>query len=55
MFQTGIVENIETGILYSVTFSSKIVPFMKYVDKDGRAGQQATVYNMAHAQCMLDT
>ena len=29
MFQTKVVEKIKTPIMYSVTFSSKIAPFMR--------------------------
>jgi len=28
MFETNVVEKIKTHVLYSLTFSSKIVPFM---------------------------
>jgi hypothetical protein len=34
-------------------FFLESVPFMKYVEKYGRAGQ-ATDGNMAHAHCMMD-
>ena len=56
VFQTRVVEKIETGILYSVTFFfSKILSFIKYVEKYGRTGRQATDYNMVHVHCILDT
>jgi hypothetical protein len=50
------VEKIETLILCSVTFFfvSKIVPFMRYVEKYCRAVKAADD-NMVHARCMLDT
>jgi hypothetical protein len=35
-------------------FFSKIVPFMRYVEKYGRAGQ-ATDDSVARAHCMLDS
>jgi hypothetical protein len=53
MFQTEVVEKIKTHILCSVTFFSKIMPFMRYVEIFCRVGQ-ATDDNMAHAHCMLD-
>jgi hypothetical protein len=53
MFHTKVVEKTKTHILCSVTFLNKIVPFMKYVEKRGRAGQPSDD-NTAHALCMLD-
>jgi hypothetical protein len=52
MFQTKFVEKFETRFVFSNSFR-KFVPFMRYVDKCGRAGQ-ATDHNTAHAHCMLD-
>jgi len=54
MFQTKAVEKIKTHILCSVTFFSKIVPFIRYVEKYYRSGQ-ATDENVVHVHCMLDT
>ena len=55
MFQAKVVDKIKTYILLSVSFSSKIVPFMRdKVGKYGTAGQ-ATEDNMAYAHCMLST
>jgi len=54
MFQRKVVEKIKTRILCSVTFFTKIVPFMGKGVNDCRAGQ-TTDDNMAHAHCMLDT
>ena len=48
------VWKIETYILFSVTFFSKIVPFMRESGKYSRT-KQATDDTMAHAHCMLDT
>jgi hypothetical protein len=39
MFQIEVIEKIKTHILCSVTFFLKIVPFMRYVEKYGRAWQ----------------
>jgi len=47
MFQKKVVEKIKTHILCSVTFLSKILPFMRKLEKCARAGQ-ATDDNMAH-------
>jgi hypothetical protein len=55
MFQTKVVKKIKARNLFSVTFFSKIVPFMKYLEKYGKPGRQATDDNMAHTHCMLDT
>jgi hypothetical protein len=33
MFQTKVVEKLETHILYSITFFPKIMPFMRYGGK----------------------
>jgi len=52
MFRTIVVEKINRHILCSVTFFSKIMPFIKNVEKYYRA-RQATDENMAHAHCML--
>ena len=54
MFQTKVVEKIETHILCSVTFFRKSWRLWDNVEKCGRAGQ-VTDDNMAHAHCMLDT
>ena len=54
MFQTKVVQKIETHILCSITFFSKILPLWDNVKKHSRAGQ-ATYDNMVHAHCMLDT
>jgi len=53
MFQTKVVENIKTHILYSVTFFRKSYRLWDNVEKYCRAGQ-ATDGNMAHAHCMVD-
>jgi len=53
MFQTKVVEKLKTSILCSVTFFSKIVPFMNNMNKY-RAGQ-ATHNDMAHAYNVLGT
>ena len=54
MFRTKVVEKIKTHILCSVTFFRKSYRLWDNVEKYCRAGQ-ATVDNMAHAHCMLDT
>jgi hypothetical protein len=54
LFQTEIVEKIKIRILCCLTFFfSKILPFMRYVEKYCRAGQATNDY-MAHAPCILD-
>jgi hypothetical protein len=54
MFQTEVVEKIETDIVCSITgVSPKIVTFLDNVDKYCRDGQ--ATYDMAHAHFMLDT
>ena len=53
MFQTKVVEKIETHILYSIPFFLKSCRLWENVEKYGRAGQ-ATDDNMAHAHCVLD-
>jgi hypothetical protein len=45
-------ENRKRHFVFSNSFS-KIVPFMKYVEKYGRAGRQTTDENIAHAHYML--
>jgi hypothetical protein len=45
-------ENQNTHFVFS-NFFPKIVPFMRKVEKHGRA-RQATNDNMAHAHCVLD-
>jgi len=45
-------ENQNTYFMFK-TFFSKIVPFIRYVEKFCRAGQ-TTDDNMAHARCLLD-
>jgi hypothetical protein len=47
MFQKQRAEKMKTNILYSITFFSKIVPFIRYEEKYSRAGQ-VTDGNMAH-------
>jgi hypothetical protein len=39
MLQTTVVEKIKTLILCSVTVCPKISPFMRYVQKYGKAGE----------------
>ena len=55
MFQTNIVEKIETDTMYSVTsiFFKSYRLWHNVEKKNCRAGQ-ATCENMAHAHCMLD-
>jgi hypothetical protein len=55
MFQTEVIEKIETHILCSITFISppKVVPFIRFVEKCSTG--QATDDNVAHAHCMPDT
>jgi hypothetical protein len=55
MFQTKVIDKIKTRILLSVTFSPKIMPFMRYCGKiryspTGHRWQ----YNTAHALGMVD-
>jgi hypothetical protein len=52
MFQTKVVELIETHILYSVTFFRKSYRLWDNVEKYSEAREAAD--NMAHARCMLD-
>jgi hypothetical protein len=51
MFQMKYVEKKSNKVFCSITFFSKIVPFLK-VEKYGRAGH-ATDNSMAHAHCAL--
>ena len=53
MFQTKVVEKIETHILYSVTFSRKPCRLWDNVGKYCRT-EQATDDNMTRAHCILD-
>jgi hypothetical protein len=53
MFQTKIVEKIETHILCHVPFFLKSFRLWDNVGKRGTAGQ-ATDDKMAHTLCMLD-
>jgi hypothetical protein len=52
LFQTKVVENIKTHILYSATFFRKSCPLWD-VEKYCRA-VQVTDDSMAQAHCMLD-
>jgi len=56
MFQEEYVEKIKTHILCSIFFFSKILPFMRNVEKIlySRAGH-IWQHNMAHSPCALDT
>ena len=54
IFQTTVVDKLETHILRSVTFFRNSYRFWDNVEKYFRAGQ-ATDENMAHAHCMLDS
>ena len=54
MFQTKVVEKIETHILCSVTFFQKSCRLGDNVEKVCRAEQTADD-NMAQAHCVLDT
>jgi anaerobic selenocysteine-containing dehydrogenase len=54
MFQTKLLVKHKTQVLSSVTFFSKILPSMGYMEKYGTA-RQATADNMTHAHCMLYT
>ena len=54
MFQTEVVEKLDTDILCCANFSPENRALYKIMWKRyGRAGQ-ATDGNMAHAHCMLD-
>jgi len=53
MFQTKVVEKIETHILYSVFFFRKSCRLWDNLEKYCRAGQSADD-SMVHAHCMLD-
>jgi hypothetical protein len=53
MFQTKVVEKIKTHILCSVTLENCAV--YEIMGKKYCGVKQATVDNMAHAHCMLDT
>jgi len=53
MFQTKVVEKIETHILCPVTYFRKSCRVWDTVEKHSSAGQ-ATDDNMAHAYCTLD-
>jgi hypothetical protein len=48
-----VVNKIRENILFPVTFFSKILPFMRYVEKYCRT-EKVTYENMAHALCMMD-
>ena len=54
IFQTEVVEKLETHILYSIFFFRKSCLLWDDVGKYSTAGQ-ATEYYMAHAHCMLYT
>jgi len=54
MFQTKVVEKLETHILCSITFFKKSCRLWGNAEKYCRAGQ-ATDDNMVHAHYMLDT
>jgi hypothetical protein len=54
MFQTKVIENVETNILCSVTFFRKSCRFLDNVEKQCKAGH-STDDNMAHVHCMLDS
>ena len=47
-------QNIKTLFLFNNFFLSKIVSFMKYMEKYSRPGE-STDDNTAHAHCMLHT
>jgi len=53
IFRTKAVEKLKTYILYSITFFSKTVPFVRQFAKllRSRAGQGDS---MTHARCVLD-
>jgi len=53
MFETNIVDKINTQIFCSVTFPPNSCHLLDNVEKYCRVGQ-ATDDNMAHAHCMLD-
>jgi hypothetical protein len=53
MFQTKVVENKKTHVLYSITFIRKSRRLWDNVEKYFRV-VQATDGNMAHAHCVLD-
>ena len=54
MFQTNVVQNIKTHILYSKAFffENCAVYEIMWINSEERG--QATDYNMAHAHCMLN-
>jgi hypothetical protein len=54
MFQTNVVEKIETGILCPITFLENRAVYEIIWKKCCKAGQ-ATDGNNAHAHCMPDT
>jgi hypothetical protein len=54
MFQTKVVEKINTHILRSITFFEHHAVYEKTWKDDVDRGE-ATDENMAHAHCMLDT
>jgi len=54
MFQTKVVEEIKTRILYSVTFFFKNRAFYEIMWKKYCRSGLVTDDNMAHAHCMLD-
>ena len=53
MFQNKVVEKIRTHVLFSLTFSSKLLCLRGNVEKYCTAGQAAD--NMKHAQLLLCT
>jgi len=55
MFQTNLVKEVKTHILWSVIFFSEIVAFMRLCGKNMVQPDmpQMTIYNVAHALCML--
>jgi len=54
MFQTNIVDKINTHFVFSNFFFPKIIRFMRPCGKKYRSAGQATDDDMAHAHCMLD-
>ena len=54
MFQTKVVEKIETNFMFNKFFSNNYAVYEIRKKKNGRA-RQATDDNMTHAHCMGDT
>jgi len=54
MFQTKVVEKLETRFLCPMTYFQKSCRLWDDVEKCYKTGQ-ATGENMAHAHCILDT